>query len=277
MAESSRKRRTSIGVLFWIAFILLVLVIFLANRSNIEQVLESTGIVEVVRDRFTEDADAPAGDEPANEDEDPADETPARDRPTDESEDRETEPRVVIGEPERSPEQAPAADPPEADATEDAGADEPATGTDAADETTADETTADEPTTADPERPAGTAQRQPSPDPEKPNRVMTGLYFIRVTDDGSGVDPEVRPGLFERPESGTGDHGYGLYLVDALCSQCGGDLELTETGADGTTFTVTLPRAAPPGATEATDFTAPAAEAWPRTGSLGRSDGPVRE
>ncbi len=168
MAESSRKRRTSIGVLFWIAFILLVLVIFLANRSNIEQVLESTGIVEVVRDRFAEDADAPAGDEPANEDEDPAGETSAGERPADESGGRETEPRVVIGEPERPPEQAPAADPPEADATDDAGADEPAAGTDA----------------AEPERPAGTAQRQPSPDPEKPNRVMTGLYFIRVTDDG---------------------------------------------------------------------------------------------
>ncbi|MFW6293829.1 MAG: hypothetical protein ACOC7V_16110, partial [Spirochaetota bacterium] len=131
MAESSRKRRTSIGVLFWIAFILLVLVIFLANRSNIEQVLESTGIVEVVRDRFTEDADAPAADEPANEGEDPAGETPTGERSADESVDRETEPRVVIDEPERSPEQAPGADPPEADATDDGGAEESAAGTEA--------------------------------------------------------------------------------------------------------------------------------------------------
>ena len=184
MAESSRKRRTSIGVLFWIAFILLVLVIFLANRSNIEQVLESTGIVEVVRDRFTEDADAPAGDEPANEDEAPAGETSAGERPADESGGRETEPRVVIGEPERSPEQAPAADPPEADATDDPGADEPAAGTDAAEPEPAADATTPTTTAAEPERPAGTAQRQPSPDPEKPNRVMTGLYFIRVTDDG---------------------------------------------------------------------------------------------
>lgn len=179
MAESSRKRRTSIGVLFWIAFILLVLVIFLANRSNIEQVLESTGIVEVVRDRFTEDADAPAGDEPANEVEDPAGETPAGETPADESGGRETEPRVVIGEPERSPEQAPGADRPEAGATDDAGTDESAAETEADNETSA-----DEPTAAEPERPAGTAQREPSPDPEKPNRLMTGLYFIRVTDDG---------------------------------------------------------------------------------------------
>ncbi|MFW6261887.1 MAG: GerMN domain-containing protein [Spirochaetota bacterium] len=179
MAESSRKRRTSIGVLFWIAFILLVLVIFLANRSNIEQVLESTGIVEVVRDRFTEDADAPAADEPANEGEDPAGETPTGERSADESVDRETEPRVVIGEPERSPEQAPGADPPEADATDDGGAEESAAGTEADNETSA-----DEPTAAEPQRPAGAAQREPSPDPERPNRLMTGLYFIRVTDDG---------------------------------------------------------------------------------------------
>jgi signal transduction histidine kinase len=66
---------------------------------------------------------------------------------------------------------------------------------------------------------------------------------VRVTDDGPGIAPETRRGLFERPESGTGDHGYGLYLVRVLCEQCGGEIELTDTGPEGTTFTVTLQRA----------------------------------
>jgi len=57
-------------VLFWVAFILLVLVIFLANRGNIEQVLDTTGIVDVIRDRMT--LDEPSVDEP------PVDEPPAQ-------------------------------------------------------------------------------------------------------------------------------------------------------------------------------------------------------
>ncbi len=65
MPQPSGNRRTSIGVLFWIAFILLVLVIFLANRSNIEHVLESTGLVEVLRDRFVPERTDPQGTPPA--------------------------------------------------------------------------------------------------------------------------------------------------------------------------------------------------------------------
>lgn len=179
MAESSRKRRTSIGVLFWIAFILLVLVIFLANRSNIEQVLESTGIVDVVRDRFSEDADAPAGGERPNGGEDAGEPQPA-------DEGEPGEPRVVIGEPERAPADTPSAD--EQPAASDTDGAEPA---DAAPEaqpeprpTQTGPAPEDGPTEAGPARPTGAAQRDPSPDPERPNRVMTGLYFIRVTDDG---------------------------------------------------------------------------------------------
>ena len=58
-------------MLFWIAFILLVLVIFLANRSSIEQVLETTGIVDVIRDRVAQDepsVDEPPVDEPSVDD-----------------------------------------------------------------------------------------------------------------------------------------------------------------------------------------------------------------
>jgi spore germination protein GerM len=43
-----RKRTASLGCLFWIALILLILVIFLFNRSRIEQVLEATGFIDVL-------------------------------------------------------------------------------------------------------------------------------------------------------------------------------------------------------------------------------------
>ncbi|GAA0653325.1 sensor histidine kinase [Salarchaeum japonicum] len=74
---------------------------------------------------------------------------------------------------------------------------------------------------------------------------------VEVSDDGSGVPADVRDCLFERGEN-TGDrHGLGLYLVARLVERYDGDIELTETGPAGSTFTVTLPRADPPaGATE---------------------------
>ncbi len=59
----ARKRsRSGLGVLFWIAFILLVLVVFLINRPRIESVLESTQLIEVIQRRFTDDADDTAED-----------------------------------------------------------------------------------------------------------------------------------------------------------------------------------------------------------------------
>lgn len=59
----ARKRsRSGLGVLFWIAFILLVLVVFLINRPRIESVLESTQLIEVIQRRFADDADDAADD-----------------------------------------------------------------------------------------------------------------------------------------------------------------------------------------------------------------------
>lgn len=58
----ARKRsRSGLGVLFWIAFILLVLVVFLVNRPRIESVLESTQLVEVLQRRVSGD-DEPSTD-----------------------------------------------------------------------------------------------------------------------------------------------------------------------------------------------------------------------
>jgi len=43
-----KKKRTSVGCLFWIALILLVLVVFLINRKTIENVLKTTGFLDVI-------------------------------------------------------------------------------------------------------------------------------------------------------------------------------------------------------------------------------------
>jgi spore germination protein GerM len=43
------KRKNSIGCLFWIALILLILVIFLFNRETIQNVLNETGFLEVLQ------------------------------------------------------------------------------------------------------------------------------------------------------------------------------------------------------------------------------------
>jgi signal transduction histidine kinase len=82
---------------------------------------------------------------------------------------------------------------------------------------------------------------------------------VHISDDGPGVDPAVRAALFER---GTrGDHGVGLYLVSELVERYGGTVELATTGADGSTFVVTLPTAS--AASLGDDPSAPAAEGRP--------------
>ena len=72
---------------------------------------------------------------------------------------------------------------------------------------------------------------------------------VTVSDNGPGIPPEARETLFERKSS---NHGLGLYLVRILTNRYGGSVELTETGPDGSTFTVTLPRATDRPETDAT-------------------------
>jgi germination protein M len=43
MAEKKNKSKASLGCLFWIAFILLIIVLFFFNKSNISKALESSG------------------------------------------------------------------------------------------------------------------------------------------------------------------------------------------------------------------------------------------
>lgn len=71
---------------------------------------------------------------------------------------------------------------------------------------------------------------------------------VRVADDGPGVPEAERDSLFDREIRYDPSHGLGLPLTESLVENCDGRIELTETGPDGTVFTVTLPRhsGAPP-------------------------------
>ncbi|MFQ3295028.1 MAG: signal transduction histidine kinase [Halobacteriales archaeon] len=74
---------------------------------------------------------------------------------------------------------------------------------------------------------------------------------IRVADDGPGVPPNRRDEIFGRGEKGLESEGtgVGLYLVDTLTSEFGGDVWVEDSEHGGTAFVVTLPLAKP--ATEA--------------------------
>lgn len=70
--------------------------------------------------------------------------------------------------------------------------------------------------------------------------VEAEAVAVRVTDDGRGIPDRVRERLFEPDLSG--ESGYGLFLTRTLVELYGGSLELVETGPDGTSFRVRLPR-----------------------------------
>lgn len=48
MSEKKNKKKASLGCLFWIAFILLIIVLFFFNKSNISDVLEKTGAKDIL-------------------------------------------------------------------------------------------------------------------------------------------------------------------------------------------------------------------------------------
>ncbi|UPV73747.1 ATP-binding protein [Halorussus limi] len=66
---------------------------------------------------------------------------------------------------------------------------------------------------------------------------------VRVADDGPGVPAKERAALFERSDNSGATHGLGLYIVQTLTERYDGSVELTETGPEGSVFTVTLPAA----------------------------------
>ncbi|MEZ5416685.1 MAG: HAMP domain-containing sensor histidine kinase [Vicinamibacterales bacterium] len=72
-----------------------------------------------------------------------------------------------------------------------------------------------------------------------------------VTDTGPGIAVEIRDGLFE-PHVTTKRHpsrggGLGLMVVRSTAERLGGEVAVSSTGGQGTTFTITLPLAPAPG------------------------------
>ncbi len=64
MADKRKNKSASLGCLFWIAFILLVLVLFFFNRKNISMVLEKTGAMQLITSSESPAEDVPVADEP---------------------------------------------------------------------------------------------------------------------------------------------------------------------------------------------------------------------
>lgn len=144
-----KRRRTSLGVLFWIAFILFVLVVFLINRPQIQNVLDNTQLVEIISERFGgEERTVPDEDPPEIEFPEETEEQPDDERHTTPSDPEPDEPSVADDTPSEEPE----AHEREPDAPE---ADKPA--------------------------------EEPQPEPQ-PTRSAQ-LYYVRVTDDGIFAEP----------------------------------------------------------------------------------------
>lgn len=146
MPRQKSDKKPSFGVLFWIAFILFVAILYLANHQRIQEVLERTHFVDIVFE------------DPVPQD------TPPEEAP--EETDRET------GMPEQTP--------PEETAPE-----EPAPVPE--EEPPPEDTQEPEEISVLPDTPEQTAPEQTGPE----QRRRTGLYYIRVSNDGRILAEEV--------------------------------------------------------------------------------------
>ncbi len=80
--------------------------------------------------------------------------------------------------------------------------------------------------------------------------TMTGrpdAVEVAVADQGTGIDPEMIPNLFQFGATTKGDrgNGMGLWVVKKLLDQHGGTIELESKAGEGTRFTVIWPREMP--------------------------------
>jgi signal transduction histidine kinase len=79
-----------------------------------------------------------------------------------------------------------------------------------------------------------------------------GLYRLMVEDSGPGVPADLQSKIFERffredkarsrRESDGGGAGLGLAIASWIASAHGGKIELTQSSAKGSLFTVILPK-----------------------------------
>ncbi len=77
------------------------------------------------------------------------------------------------------------------------------------------------------------------------------LVRLRVVDRGIGIPPEDQARVFERferavPSQYFGGLGLGLYIARQIVEAHGGEIRVESAPGAGTTFTVLLPREAPP-------------------------------
>lgn len=68
---------------------------------------------------------------------------------------------------------------------------------------------------------------------------------VEIADNGPGIPEDDIEGLFDPVVKQKATHGLGLTIVARLIDRYGGDIELAETGSDGTVFAMTL--SSPPG------------------------------
>ena len=69
------------------------------------------------------------------------------------------------------------------------------------------------------------------------------MTHLNIRDNGSGLPQRVQENLF-KPFTGSGRHGstgLGLTIARDLVRAHGGDLQLAQTGPDGTLFVMELP------------------------------------
>lgn len=69
---------------------------------------------------------------------------------------------------------------------------------------------------------------------------------VRIADNGQGVDEDRREAIFRRGETGHAKSvgsGFGLFFVDAMVSEYGGEAWVEGNDAGGATFVITLPAA----------------------------------
>lgn len=85
------------------------------------------------------------------------------------------------------------------------------------------------------------------PEVEVSVEEVDGSVVVSVADDGPGVPDEAKDEIFvrTREDSGPSGAGIGLYLVDRLVSQYGGEVWVEDNEPRGAVFKVELERAAP--------------------------------